>query len=99
MREAGGWHLSLRREVSPSEWDRESIPGSPCSWLRTEEIARAPALRAATLRSAQPPLLFPELRRRAASSAHARAGRGRPGGGFPAPPPAAPARSIRALPN
>lgn len=42
MREAGGWHLSLRREVSPSEWDGESIPGSPCSWLRTEEIARAP---------------------------------------------------------
>lgn len=34
------------------------------------------ALRAATLRSAQPPLLFPELRRRAVRSAHARAGRG-----------------------
>lgn len=33
-------------------------------------------MRAATLRSAQPPLLFPELRRRAARSAHARAGRG-----------------------
>lgn len=42
MREAVRWHLSLRREVSPPEWDRESIPGSPGSWLQTEEIARAP---------------------------------------------------------
>lgn len=41
MQEAGGWHLSLLREVSLREWDCESIPGSPCSRLRTEEIARA----------------------------------------------------------
>lgn len=39
MQEAEGWHLSLLREVSLREWNRESIPGSPCSRLRTEEIA------------------------------------------------------------
>lgn len=61
----------------------------------------APSRGPASLRPFAPPLLFSGrgagLRR--GCSAHARAGRGRGGRRAPAPPPAAPARSIRALPN
>lgn len=54
----------------------KAFPALPALGYASRRSLGRSALRAATLRSAQPPLLFPEPGRRAERNAHARAGRG-----------------------